>query len=106
MPFYLSPLSFYLSAKTEDGFESQFQVNHLSHFLLTLELLPIILDTAGSCNDCRIVLVSSAAHKGGVIDPQNMNGEVSYGRLQFYSNSKLYNVRNVLFASFCLLYFR
>ena len=106
MPLYLSPLSFYLSAKTEDGFESQFQVNHLSHFLLTLELLPIILDTAGSCNDCRIVLVSSAAHKEGVIDPQNMNGEVSYGRLRFYANSKLYNVRNVLFASFYLLYFR
>ena len=92
--FYLSPLSTLRAAKTEDGFESQFQVNHLSHFLLTLELLPIILDTAESCNDCRIVLVSSIAHRTGVFDPQNMNGEVSYGRIQFYWNSKLYNVRN------------
>ena len=91
---YLFPLSTLHAAKTEDGFESQFQVNHLSHFLLTLELLPIILDTAESCNDCRIVLVSSIAHRTGVFDPQNMNGEVSYGRIQFYWNSKLYNVRN------------
>ncbi|XP_006823712.1 polyprenol dehydrogenase-like [Saccoglossus kowalevskii] len=27
---------------TEDGFEKQFQVNYLSHFLLTLQLLPLL----------------------------------------------------------------
>ena len=77
---------------TGDGYESQFQVNHLSHFLLTLELLPILLDTAYSCGDCRIVIVSSLAHKWGVFDPENMNGEISYTGLKFYNNSKLYNV--------------
>ena len=81
-------------AKTGDGFESMFQINHLSHFLLTLELLPVMLDTAESCKDCRIVIVSSTAHKSGVFDTQNMNGEVSFSRLKFYSSSKLYNVMN------------
>ena len=80
---------------TEDDYEAQFQVNHLSHFLLTLELLPIILDTASNCGDCRIVIVSSAAHLSGVFEPGNMNAEVSYSRMGFYNKSKLYNVKNI-----------
>ena len=79
-------------ALTEDGNETHFQVNHLSHFLLTFELLPILLDTAHSCADCRIVIVSSSAHKMGRLDPENMNGETSYGIYKFYGHSKLYNV--------------
>ena len=83
-----------LVAMTEDGYEAQFQVNHLSHFLLTLELLPIILDTASECGDCRIVIVSSRLHSSGVFAPGNMNAEQEYIRNKFYSNSKLYNVIN------------
>ena len=77
---------------TEDGYESQFQVNHLSHFLLTLELLPIMLDTATSTGDCRIVIVSSGSHYRGLVVPDNMNGEQSYGRMAFYRHSQLYKV--------------
>ena len=80
---------------TEDGYEAQFQVNHLSHFLLTLELLPIILDTASNCGDCRIVIVSSIGHLNAVFEPGNMNAEVSYSRMGFYYKSKLYNVKNI-----------
>ena len=77
--------------KTADGYEMHFQVNHLSHFLMTLELLPLVTETAVS-GDGRIVLVSSLWHNQGTFDPANMNGEVSYGRVKFYGNSKLYNV--------------
>ena len=42
--------------------------------------------------DKRIVLVSSMAHSGGVWDPSNLQGNVDYSRIKFYSNSKLYNV--------------
>ena len=71
------------------------QVNHLGHFLLTLELLPLIADTAREAGDGRIVFVSSQQHTHGVFDPSNMNGEVSYSRSRFYDNSKLYNVSTI-----------
>ena len=42
--------------------------------------------------DKRIVLVSSMGHTSGVWDPNNLQGDVNYGRVKFYGNSKLYNV--------------
>lgn len=77
---------------TEDGYESHFQVNHLSHFLLTLELLPLMLDSAHSSGDGRIVFVSSMMHSSGEFTPGNLNAERSYSRTKFYSNSKLFMV--------------
>ena len=67
-------------------------MNHLSHFLLILELLPIMLDTASTTGDGRIVIVSSSAHENRIFDPENLEGDRSYADLEFYGRSKLYNV--------------
>ena len=68
------------------------KANHLGHFMLTLELLPTLLDTAGSCGDCRIIFVSSSAHGMANWEPENTNAGQQYSRFKFYCNSKLYNV--------------
>lgn len=49
---------------TVDGFETQWQTNHLAHFLLTKELLPLLESTAassGSKTRVRIVNLSADA---------------------------------------------
>ena len=53
---------------TKDGFEQQWEVNYLSHFLLTSLLLPL-LKTAGNPNEsARVINVSSCAHLAAKID--------------------------------------
>ena len=48
---------------TGDGFDVQMQTNHLSHFLLTRELMPLLEKAASASGDARIVNHSSAARK-------------------------------------------
>ena len=74
--------------KTADGFELQFGTNHLGHFALTGFLLPLINQTP----QARIVTVSSAAHRFGKIDFDNLNAEQGYAKWPFYGQSKLANL--------------
>ncbi|PIO29855.1 hypothetical protein AB205_0158830 [Aquarana catesbeiana] len=74
--------------KTEDGFEMQFGVNHLGHFLLTHLLLGLLKSSAPS----RIVVVSSKLYKYGEINFDDLNSEKSYSRSFGYSRSKLANI--------------
>jgi len=71
--------------RTEDGFESQFGVNHLGHFLLTNELFPVINRT----ENARVVSLSSIAHKNGRIHFDDPNWEKSYSRSDAYNQSKV-----------------
>ena len=75
--------------KTEDGFETHFQVNYLGHFLLTLLLLPTIQKSAPTC---RIINVSSVAYKRGDINFENLNMDDSYSAFKAYCQSKLANI--------------
>jgi WW domain-containing oxidoreductase len=46
-----------------DGHEMQFATNHLGHFLLANELLPVLKRSAQQASEnSRIVVLSSAAH--------------------------------------------
>jgi NAD(P)-dependent dehydrogenase (short-subunit alcohol dehydrogenase family) len=76
---------------TADGFEMQFGTNHLSHFALTAQLLPLLRRAASP----RVVTVSSLAHRGGRIDFDNLQAERAYRPWKAYQQSKL---ANLLFA--------
>ena len=48
-------------AATGDGFDVQMQTNHLAHFLLTRELMPLLERAAESAGEARVVNHSSGA---------------------------------------------
>mmetsp|Transcript_11119 Transcript_11119/g.18835 ORF Transcript_11119/g.18835 Transcript_11119/m.18835 type:complete len:300 (-) Transcript_11119:170-1069(-) len=72
---------------TEDGFESQFGVNHLGHFLLTRLLEGSLKASAPS----RVVELSSLLHKGE-IHFDDLMGEKNYDPWAAYNQSKLANI--------------
>lgn len=77
---------------TADGFETQFGTNHLGHFLLTKELMPLI--EKGSRQ--RIVNLSSRGHHIAPVDLYDPNFESrAYDPWLAYGNSK---TANILFA--------
>ncbi|RIA90753.1 hypothetical protein C1645_822973 [Glomus cerebriforme] len=80
--------------KTKDNLESQFQVNHLSPFLLTLLLLDTIKKSVSAKLPGKIAFTSSAAHFDGKIDFDNLNLEQGayWNPLKAYANTKLMNV--------------
>ena len=75
--------------KTEDGFEMQFGVNHLGHFLLT----NLLLDRLKEAPAARIVNVSSKLYKYCPgINFDDINSEHAYNPTKAYQQSKLANI--------------
>ena len=76
---------------TEDGHETQFQVNHLSHFLLEQLLRERLIASAPA----RVVVVASVAHKSvnGGLDFDDLESRRGrYKSLRTYSRTKLMNI--------------
>jgi len=74
--------------RTVDGYEMQFGVNHLGHWLFTAGLLKSIL----AADAARVVTVTSTAHHTGrVVDPDNVNMEGNYSPWGAYGRAKLAN---------------
>ncbi len=73
---------------TVDGFEMQFGVNHLAHFLLTDLLMPALL----AAGQPRVINIASLLHHIGKIDFASFRGETPYGAFKAYGQSKLCNV--------------
>ncbi|MCB9681166.1 MAG: SDR family oxidoreductase [Alphaproteobacteria bacterium] len=73
---------------TEDGFEMQLGTNHLGHFALTGQVLPLVTKAPAG----RIVNVSSQAHRTGRMRWDDLMGERSYERWSTYGQSKLANL--------------
>lgn len=70
-----------------DGYELTFAVNHLAHFALTLELLPLLRQS-----QARVITVSSMVHQRGRIDFDDLMAERGYSGYDAYAQSKLANV--------------
>jgi len=76
-------------AKTEDGFEMQFGVNHLGHFALTARLAPLVFKTPGA----RVVNHASFGHRPGKLRIDDLFFEKrGYDRWRPYFQSKLANI--------------
>lgn len=73
---------------TQDGYETQFGVNHLGHFLLTHLLMPRLQ----KAEQARVINVASMIHHLGKIDFDSFRGEKRYSPLGAYGQSKLANV--------------
>lgn len=89
---------------TDDGFETQFAVNHLGPFLLTLLLTQSLVNGAPS----RVVNVASSAHarplyEGGLA-LDILNDEESYNMLKAYGRSKVSRHDSSLFSFFSLTF--
>lgn len=92
---------------TADGFDTQMQTNHLSHFLLTAEVFPLLQTAARLRGEARVVNHSSGARKfpAQVVEQKylernggNLGGDASGmgpfsgGRWVRYQQTKLANV--------------
>lgn len=75
-------------SRTVDGFETQFGVNHLGHFALTQQLLPLLQATAGS----RVATMSSFGHRAGRMNFDDLMNDRGYRRWGAYFQSKLANL--------------
>jgi NAD(P)-dependent dehydrogenase (short-subunit alcohol dehydrogenase family) len=87
-------------ALTKDGFESQFQVNHLAGFLLTSLLLPQLRAAgSGPAGEARVIFLASRAHLRwqrsldlGEVRAPKATAE-SYDAWLAYGRSKTCNIR-------------
>ncbi|KAF9361015.1 hypothetical protein BGX26_006567 [Mortierella sp. AD094] len=74
---------------TNEGYEMQFGVNHLGHYVLTLELLPLL----NKAQQGRVVVLSSGAmYSSPEINYDQLQSPKGYSRLGHYSYSKLANL--------------
>ena len=75
-------------AKTDEGLEYTFALNHLSYALLT----DLLLDRLKAADEARIVNVASGVHRGVSLDLDDPQFEAGYDGWLAYRRSKLMNV--------------
>merc|ERR1712232_744150 len=93
---------------TKDKYDTQMQTNHLSHFLLTAKLFPLVVAASEEYGDARLVQHSSLARNAtehGKLEEKylgpnggNLGGDEGLGKAGFrnppfyrYSQTKLAN---------------
>ncbi len=75
--------------ESKDGIELNFQTNHLSPMLLTLNIIPLLKKSGNA----RIINTSSGAHRRGIYDFHDLEWRHKpYDGVATYSQSKLFNL--------------
>lgn len=83
---------FFQRQTTVDGLEQTLALNHLSHFLLTHELLSLLKTSGRPSAPARVVVVSSNAHYQAKINFDDLQNRHRYFGFTAYNQSKLCNV--------------
>lgn len=83
---------FFKRQESADGIEMTWALNHLSYFLLTHELLDLLIASGSRAEPSRIVNVSSMAHSTAQMDFDDPERHHSYSGMGAYGQSKLGNV--------------
>jgi NAD(P)-dependent dehydrogenase (short-subunit alcohol dehydrogenase family) len=73
---------------TEDNLELTFAINHMAYFVLTHGLRERLL----ASSPARIVNTASDAHKGRVLDVEDLQSAKGYSAVNVYGRSKLCNI--------------
>lgn len=73
------------AGKTADGYESQFGVNFIGHYVLTALLFPLLKNSVNG----RVVTLSSIAHRNSQIDFDNLKLEKPFNKFREYGQSKV-----------------
>ena len=72
---------------TQDGFERQFQANHLAVFKISFGLLELLEKKQG-----QIITTASNAHRLAKYKKANIDGTKFYHSVKTYGKTKLYNI--------------
>ncbi|CZR58188.1 related to reductases [Phialocephala subalpina] len=79
--------------RTEDGFETQFGTNHLSHFLLFNLLKSTLISSSTPEFNSRAIFLTSCGHRMGQPDFSNLNLDGgAYNKWVAYGSSKTANL--------------
>jgi protochlorophyllide reductase len=87
-----------LGSKSKDGYELQLSTNNLGPWLLQKYLDPILIETAKTspANSCRVIFVSSSAHRrapaDGGVNWADFQNEGSTSNWSLYGQSKAINI--------------
>jgi NAD(P)-dependent dehydrogenase (short-subunit alcohol dehydrogenase family) len=73
---------------TEDNLELTFAINHMAYFVLTRGLRERLLGSSPA----RIINTASGAHKGRVLDLEDLQSTKGYSAVDVYGRSKLCNI--------------
>ncbi|MBK0378967.1 SDR family NAD(P)-dependent oxidoreductase [Mucilaginibacter segetis] len=73
--------------ESKDGVELTLAVNHLGHFLLVQNLLPLL-----ERGQARVINISSEAHRMGKPNFRDIQSTIAYSAFKAYAMSKLFNI--------------